>query len=483
MSANGRTVTRMSNPLPRVGQGADAQAVTAHRRVPGSTSYREIRAHTNHQLSSRSAPFDVRWDAELFQLHRYRTVFERLRLRARLDPALCHSAPGDSRLTLSWVLDHQAQVTDAILASIDRDDFAFGPHRRTRLALAGKLRDLLVPSWPDRILLMVMATLLIERSAAVVSRRVFSFQKGRSARMALRELAFWLRERKGQPLHIARRDIEKYGDGIVHEKLLTTLMRLPGFGESRRYRALLMQAIDPPRLDEQHLPTRIGLPAGSPIVPPLENLYLVPLDEVMAMRPGLFYARYGDDFVVASSNRAEFELATHLIDQQISRLSLRCGDDKRIDRTLSPADDPRRSAIEWLGMRVLAGGEIGTKFARFADCRRQLKQTISSLIERACRQFPSGSDAHTRFLRTGLSQLVLDLRSRHLPELIHQQNNPQLVAELDRLMASVSVRALERHAGLRRRPAWQLYRKLAVPSLTHRFREVNYGARHVTRSA
>jgi hypothetical protein len=410
----------------------------------------------------------IGWDLTLFEPRRYHRVLERLRERTAESPSLLQSAPIDDRVSLAWVLAHGEQVIDSILASIGGRGFRLGPHRQTMLRLGGKVRAVFIPSWPDRILLMVMASVLVEKAEPALSPRVFSFRKGRSARAALGELGAWLRAARRGPVHLWRRDIERYGESIPRLGALAALERLQGFNSSPFYRSLMMQALSPTILEGGFPDAAIGIPSGSPIVPPLENLYLRPLDDALsALGGGHFYARYGDDFLFASRDAAICRTASDLADAVVAGLRLRVAPEKRVEVIL---DAQRGSGTDWLGMRLLAGGRTGTKPARFAECRRQLRRDIAALAQRAYRELPERPEA---LLAAGLRELLIGERGLHLTELLHQQQNPDLLRELDRLIAARVVRELQRCGHLGKRDAWRRFRRLAVPSLLHRFREVH----------
>ena len=231
----GRAVTGTVCPSPNADQGVPQHEVAAHRHVPGSVACKVTRTHTNHH-SDHGPPLSSRsWDSELFDLARYAAVIERLRVRAAASPSLRASAPIDARVSLDWVLRNHERVVDAIVASIGARDFALGPHRETTIRMGGKARAVFIPSWPDRILLMVMASVIAERSEPLLSPRVFSFRKGRGAAAALHELAGFLRTGpRAAPCFVLRRDIDSYGDSIPRAAALATLARLPGFAQSPR---------------------------------------------------------------------------------------------------------------------------------------------------------------------------------------------------------------------------------------------------------
>ncbi len=93
-----------------------------------------------------------------------------------------------------------------------------------------------------------------------------------------------------------------------------------------------------------------GTPQGAVISPLLANIYLHPLDELLASR-GYRMVRYADDFVVMCKSREEAEAALAVIQQWVAENGL------RLSPTKTHVGDCRvpGQGFEFLGYRFEAG--------------------------------------------------------------------------------------------------------------------------------
>ena len=61
-----------------------------------------------------------------------------------------------------------------------------------------------------------------------------------------------------------------------------------------------------------------GVAMGTPLVPILANLAVVPMDRAVLEIDGIFYARYNDDFLIAHPDLAAMHEADARIDALLS---------------------------------------------------------------------------------------------------------------------------------------------------------------------
>ncbi len=124
------------------------------------------------------------------------------------------------------------------------------------------------------------------------------FRPGRSCKDALREVARLIGEGHR---YVVDADLKGYFDSIPHERLMERVEERIADG---RVLDLLRGWLKQDIMDgmEQWTPTE-GTPQGGVISPLLANVYLHPLDELMASH-GYKMVRYADDFVVLCQNRA-----------------------------------------------------------------------------------------------------------------------------------------------------------------------------------
>jgi len=132
----------------------------------------------------------------------------------------------------------------------------------------------------------------------------YGFRPGRGCREAVQRVE----ELLGQGLcYCVDLDFKSYFDTIPHGRLLELVRQRVVDGNVL---ALLEQSLKAGVLEELKgwQPTQVGTPQGAVISPLLANLYLNPLDHLMA-RLGREMVRYADDLVVLCRTREEAERA------------------------------------------------------------------------------------------------------------------------------------------------------------------------------
>jgi RNA-directed DNA polymerase len=173
-------------------------------------------------------------------------------------------------------------------------------------------------------------------------------------------------------------DLQSYFDTIPHERLMQRVEERISDG---RVLGLLHSwlAQDILRDTERWTPTE-GTPQGAVISPLLANIYLHPLDELMAAR-GYRMVRYADDFVVLCKSREEAEAALAEIHAWVNGNGLRLHPDK------THVGDCRRigEGFDFLGYRFEAGRRLVRKksLTRFKDnIRAKTRRTRGNSLAR-----------------------------------------------------------------------------------------------------
>jgi RNA-directed DNA polymerase len=139
------------------------------------------------------------------------------------------------------------------------------------------------------------------------SERSYGFRPGRGAKDALREVACLL---DSGYRYIVDADIQGYFDAIPKTKLLASVKARVSDG---RVLSLVSQYLNQPVMEGLNTWTpETGTPQGAVISPLLANIYLNPLDHILA-GAGMEMRRYADDFVVLCRTRQEAETALDMI--------------------------------------------------------------------------------------------------------------------------------------------------------------------------
>jgi RNA-directed DNA polymerase len=171
----------------------------------------------------------------------------------------------------------------------------------------GKTRPLGIPTVKDRIVQQAVRLVIEPIFESGFCDGSYGFRPGRGCRDALREVELLLRE---SYTHVVDADLQSYFDTIPHERLLARVAERMSDG---RVHDLLRGWLTADILQDLNRWTPVtGTPQGAVLSPLLANIYLDPLDRLMAER-GYKMVRYADDFVILTRNHADAEAALALV--------------------------------------------------------------------------------------------------------------------------------------------------------------------------
>lgn len=231
----------------------------------------------------------------------------------------------------------------------------------------GRTRPLGIPAVKDRVAQTAVKLVIEPIFEAGFLPASYGFRPGRGCHDALREVDRLIGEGF---VHVVDADLESYFDSIPHEQLMARVEEKISDG---RILALLHGWLgqDVLRGMERWTPTA-GTPQGAVISPLLANIYLHPLDALMATH-GYRMVRYADDFVVLCRRREEAEAALALIGAWVSENGLRLHPGK------TRVGDCRQSGegFEFLGYRF----EAGRRYVRKKSLKR-LKDKVREKTKR-----------------------------------------------------------------------------------------------------
>ena len=170
-------------------------------------------------------------------------------------------------------------------------------------------RPLGIPTVRDRVAQTALRLVLepiFERDFAPHS---YGFRPGRGCKDALRRVADLL---KAGYHHVVDADLQSYFDTIPKDRLLALIGKKVSDG---RILALVEAFLEQGVLDGQEQWTpEPGTPQGAVCSPLLSNIYLDPLDHLMAAR-GFEMVRYADDFVVLCRSPQEAAAALAVVQE------------------------------------------------------------------------------------------------------------------------------------------------------------------------
>jgi len=186
------------------------------------------------------------------------------------------------------------------------------PGRRHWIPKAGsqEKRPLGIPAVRDRIAQGALRHVLEPIFEKVFAPHSYGFRPRLGCKDALRRVDQLLRRGR---IWVVDVDLKSYFDTIPHDRLMERVKELISDG---RLLALLEKYLKAGILEalKGWEPTEQGTPQGAVISPLLANLYLNPLDHLMA-EAGYEMTRYADDFVVLCESEAEARKALEKIHQ------------------------------------------------------------------------------------------------------------------------------------------------------------------------
>jgi RNA-directed DNA polymerase len=227
-------------------------------------------------------------------------------------------------------------------------------------------RPLGIPTVRDRVVQTALRSVLepiFERDFAEHS---YGFRPRRGCKDALRQVQALLQAGSSYVVDV---DLKSYFDTIPHDRLLARIREKVADG---RVLTLLEAFLKAGVLDglDRWTPEQ-GSPQGAVISPLLSNIYLDPLDHLMAQQ-GFAMVRYADDFVVLCRSAAEAERALQMIQEWTAAAGL----------TLHPQKtrivDTRTEGFDFLGYHFTKGYHWPRR-----KSAQKLKETIRAKTHRA----------------------------------------------------------------------------------------------------
>jgi len=226
-------------------------------------------------------------------------------------------------------------------------------------------RPLGIPTVRDRVVQTALRLVLepiFERDFAAHS---YGFRPGKGCKDGLRRVEELL---KAGYTHVVDADLKSYFDTIPHDRLLALVARKVSDGKVLSLiDAFLHQGV----LDglEEWTPEQ-GTPQGAVISPLLSNIYLDPLDHLMAGL-GFEMVRYADDFVILCRSAEEAARALETVQRWTASVGL------TLHPTKTRVIDVRTESFDFLGYRF----EGGTRRPRPKSLEK-FKETVRAKTKR-----------------------------------------------------------------------------------------------------
>ncbi len=395
--------------------------------------------------------------------------FDELSSQATLRAAVVRiAARSEQQGRLDRLLRSDADGVAASIASALARRESFWRPAKERWVMLDRKRRLIELELPDRVLNDAMAELLRQRIEPLYSRQLFSYRRKHSSSVALRSFLDYLAahrrqhtDRRQRGVFVLRTDVKSYGDTIPvapTSPLWSDLAPLLP-AEDDYQRALLRHVISPTVQrddDGGEASPLVGVSIGSPLGTLLTNLYLMPLDRRMAELP-CYYARYGDDLLVAHPEREHVDRATRQIEELLAARGLRLSPDKTQlcffngagRRAAVASDVPGRAQLDYLGTRIDFTGTLALPSAKLKfvldDLRTRLR-AADHLLGGAARV--ERARALAAVVRAAWSPDP-GVADRHAPWLQHRVSDRAQLRQLDYLVALAIAELLSGLRGVR----------------------------------
>ena len=211
--------------------------------------------------------------------------------------------------------------------------------RRVHIPKPGtnETRPLGIPTVRDRVVQTAVVHVIepiFERDFAEHS---YGFRPGRSCKDALRRVGKLLEQGY---VYVVDADLKGYFDSIPHHRLMARLEEKIADGPVLR---LIESFVKADILDDAKRWTpEEGAPQGAVLSPLLSNVYLDPLDHLMAQH-GIEMVRYADDFVILCKTAEDAARALELVRQWVAENGL------MLHPTKTRIVDARTERVDFLG--------------------------------------------------------------------------------------------------------------------------------------
>jgi RNA-directed DNA polymerase len=241
--------------------------------------------------------------------------------------------------------------------------------RRVHIPKPGsnETRPLGIPTIRDRVVQAAIVNVIEPIFEKDFANQSYGFRPNRGCKNALRRVDQLLRTGY---VHVVDADLKGYFDTIPHDTLMERLAEKIADGPLLRLIAMFLTA--PIQEDCEQSAPKSGTPQGAVLSPLLSNVYLDPLDHLLA-ESGFEMIRYADDFVILCRTAKKAQQALALVQAWVTENGL------TLHPTKTHVVDSRTESFDFLGYRF-----VGTEHHVSDKSLRKLKDTIRRKTRRTC---------------------------------------------------------------------------------------------------
>jgi RNA-directed DNA polymerase len=248
-------------------------------------------------------------------------------------------APGVDHQTVAQFEDRQLEELRRLEEELRTGKYQPRAVKRVWIPKPGsrEMRPLGIPSVRDRVVQTALLHVLEPIFDSTFAENSYGFRHGRGCHHALERIEALLNEGY---VHVVDADLKSYFDTIPKDRLMDRVReRISDSGVLRLVEQFLEQGV----MDGlREWTPELGTPQGAVISPLLANLYLNPLDHLMA-EAGIAMIRYADDFVILCRSREDADQALTKVQHWVEENGL------LLHPTKTKIVDARTDGFDFLG--------------------------------------------------------------------------------------------------------------------------------------
>lgn len=259
-------------------------------------------------------------------------------------------------------------------------------------------QSLLVFDAEDALLLKTLSLALTPRLTPNLSKRVYNIKGRGGIKAALRDTQSAL---PGYT-YVFKSDIRHFYASIAHEVLLSACRE---FKMRPNELSLLKASLE--RVEEKDMRYTVyekGIAKGSPLSPLLGTIVLDKLDLAMEAIPGVYYARYMDDWVVLCKTRNQLRTIIKITHRILKTLQLELHPDKTYLGRIAKGFDFLGHRLNPEPTKAMAPADTTLAQFRTNYQQRYAQGASAACLDEYVRRF-------TRWCRAGLDEFFTDLDS------------------------------------------------------------------------
>jgi hypothetical protein len=401
---------------------------------------------------------------ELLQLEYYR-YFKRLNEKGQSRREKIEGPPP------FWFLNNFSNVKKFLIHRLEKKDFKLSELFESQLIQKNKTRTIYIPNHWDRIFIGCLREFLTKKFEHHFSDQLFSFRKGWGPIPAICSARDFIFKHRKEKIFVAQRDISKYGDNISPQKLKNIIQTLePNLAHDQDASDLLFKTLQWEIKNKNAKTSQAlqkGIPAGTPLVPLFENIYLHEVDRFMTTdlpQKQFFYGRYGDDILIMATDKNLIETSLNFFEKKCSDLELTSKKEKSLNFELP------QQAIKWLGFKLDHRAYLIADLDEIKKFKIQLKTSLERSWKKA-KYFWTRNNPH--FIDHWFKDLSWSLKFQNgelLSKIFIGKDGDVRLKELDNWLRKTVIKFLHKK-GIKKSFAWKLLRKQNLPSLNFQRRK------------